>query len=101
MISREVIPFAVLKEINDPAYHIFRDAYALEMGEQQADKTMEDFISRNEALCDREMGWCVPNLGRVISDFSRLDNEKPLNSDDLPGRIDNILFFFRTNSLGI
>ena len=97
MISREVIPFAVLKEMNDPAYHIFRDAYAIDMEEQQADEIVDIFVARNKALCDREMGWCVPNLGKVLEDFSKLDTEKPLDSSDLPGRIENILFFFRTN----
>ena len=41
------------------------------------------------------MGWCVPHIGKVLSDFSDLDKEHPLNEKDLPGYDENILFFFK------
>ena len=56
IISREYITLGILKEINDPAYHIFRNAYAASMGEESADDILNNLIERNQALCDREMG---------------------------------------------
>ena len=50
VISREFIPFIILKQIGDPAYQIFRGAYASEMGDAEADDLMQSFLERNEAL---------------------------------------------------
>ena len=84
VISREFIPFIILKQIGDPAYQIFRGAYVSEMGDAEADDLMQSFLERNEALCNREMGWCIPDLGNVLRKFHELDYDKPLNSDTLP-----------------
>ena len=83
-ISREFIPFRILKQIGDPAYLVFRDAYASDMGNKEADELIRNFIDRNEALSDREMGWCVPNLGSVMRKFYELDFDKPLFTETLP-----------------
>jgi len=95
MISREFVPFAILKEIKDSGYKVFRDAYASTMGDEEADDLVNIFVRKNKALCDREMGWCVPHIGKVLSDFSDLDKEHPLNEKDLPGYDENIVFFFK------
>lgn len=50
VISREFIPFIILKQIGDPAYQIFRGAYVSEMGDAEADDLMQSFLERNEAL---------------------------------------------------
>ena len=109
-ISRENIPFKVLKQIHDPAYDIFRNAYANEMGDAEADNLMEDFFESNDALCDREMGWCVPHLGTVLRKVWELDFDNPLDKDALPDfavssrsseftlkKDESIVFFFHTN----
>lgn len=84
IISREYIPFRILKQIKDPAYLIFRDAYASCIGKKEADKLMENFIDRNEALCDREMGWCIPDVNTTIQKMLDLDFVKPLYTETLP-----------------
>lgn len=109
-ISREKIPFKILKQIHDPAYDIFRNAYVQQMGDAEADRLMESFVGSNQALCDREMGWGVPNLDTVLRKVRKLDLDNPLDKDALPefvvsGRaVDmpvkeepSIVFFFRTN----
>ena len=84
IISREYIPFKILKQIKDPSYRIFRDAYASCMGKKEADKLMKSFIDRNEALCDREMGWCIPDVSTTIQKILDLDNDRPLYTETLP-----------------
>ena len=69
IISREYIPFRMLKEINDPAYQIFRNAYVSSMGEERADDILNNLIERNQALCNREMGWCIPDVVSTLHDI--------------------------------
>lgn len=107
-IAREYIPFIILKNIKDPAYGIFYKAYASTMDQKEADRIMKEvFLRNNRALCDREMGWCVPDLGSVLRKFAELDFDKPLNTETLPffqipeeaeelkfEETDEIIFFF-------
>ena len=83
-ISREKIPFKILKQIHDPAYDIFRNAYVQQMGDAEADRLMESFVGSNQALCDREMGWGVPNLDTVLRKVRKMDLDNPLDKDALP-----------------
>ena len=66
IISREFVPFQILKQIGDPAYQIFRDAYASKMGSMKVDELMQNLVDRNDALSDREMEWCIPDLGEIM-----------------------------------
>ena len=84
IISREYIPLGILKEINDPAYHIFRNAYVLSMGEERADDILNNLVERNQALCDREMGWCIPDVVTTLRDILELDYNRPLYTETLP-----------------
>ena len=84
IISREYIPLKILRQISDPAYHIFHGAYVSAMGEKRADEIMEALISRDRALCDREMGWCIPDVLTVLDKIEKLDYEKPLYTETLP-----------------
>ena len=84
IISREYIPLGILKEINDPAYHIFRNAYAASMGEESADDILNNLIERNQALCDREMGWCIPDVVTTLRDILALDHDRPLYTETVP-----------------
>ena len=84
IISREYIPLGILKEINDPAYHIFRNAYVLSIGEERTDHILNHLIERKQALCNREMGWCIPDAVTTLHDILELDHDRPLYTETLP-----------------
>ena len=84
IISREYIPLKILKQINDPAYHTFRRAYESVMEDKRADDIVGTLVNMNKALCDREMGWCIPDVFAVLDMFEKLDYDKPLYTETLP-----------------
>ena len=84
IISREYIPFSILKKIDDPAFHIFRNAYVSSMGEESADEILDSLIERNQALCNQEMGWCIPDVSTTLRDILELDYDRPLYTETLP-----------------
>ena len=84
IISREYIPLGILKEINDPAYHIFRNAYVLSIGEERTDHILNHLIERKQALCNREKGWCIPDAVTTLHDILELDHDRPLYTETLP-----------------
>ena len=105
LISRQCVPFYILKEISDPAFWVLRDAYACIMEIQEADMIMERIVERRDALCDSDAGWGIPNAAEVKDEFMILDLNRPLDDDNLPDfkgkriplRIvqEDVLLFFR------
>lgn len=84
LIMRQCVPFYILREINDPAFWVLRDAYACIMEIAEADAIMEKIVERRDALTDSDMGWGIPSAGDVKDEFMVLDMERPLDDENLP-----------------
>lgn len=75
IIKREYVPFCVLFQNDKEAWGIFERAISESFPEEDRERALAMLMP--QCLYQREMGWCIKNIGVVIEEFERLDKENP------------------------
>jgi len=78
IIAREYVTFGRLVSSNDEGGKIF-----LEKLHKYYDKSMWDEVWNklaDKCLYQRDMSWAFKNIGGVIDEFKRLDDERPFDN---------------------
>ena len=82
IVKREYVRLGKLFETDKEAEQVFMEAAA----KSYFDDDREDIVSSllKCSLSEREMGWCLHDIGKIIDRFEELDKEKPYETGMLP-----------------
>ena len=78
IIKREYVPFCVLFHNDKDAWDIFERAINKSFPNEDRERVLAMLMP--QCLYQREMGWCIKNIGDVIDGFERLDKETPYDN---------------------
>ena len=77
-ICREFVKIKKLYDEGDEAGIIFYEAYVRDESDEGGKKTFQ--MLSEHCLCEREMGWCIPNLSRMLDRWAELDKDSPYDN---------------------
>ena len=82
IVKREYVRLGKLFETDKEAEAVFIRAASNSYHEDDRDRIVNSLLKFS--LSEREMGWCLHDMGTIIDCFERLDQERPYDSGMQP-----------------